>query len=64
MQYHLFMNMILKEDMRWINILRAQGKRRENVIENVIEISETSIQKLLPSYSKKKLSKALEIIVK
>ena len=30
----------------------------ENVIENVIEISEEKIKKLMPEYSKKKLAKA------
>ena len=30
----------------------------ENVIENVIEISEEKIKQLMPKYSKKKLSKA------
>ena len=34
----------------------------ENVIENVIEISEEKIKKLMPEYSKKKLSKACEIL--
>lgn len=34
----------------------------ENVIENVIEISEEKIKKLMPEYSKKKLTKACEIL--
>ena len=34
----------------------------ENVIENVIEISEEKIKRLMPEYSKKKLSKACEIL--
>ena len=34
----------------------------ENVIENVIEISEEKIKKLMPEYSKKKLAKACEIL--
>lgn len=34
----------------------------ENVIENVIEISEENIKKLMPEYSKKKLAKACEIL--
>ena len=33
-------------------------KCRRNVIENVIEISEEKIKKLMPEYSKKKLAKA------
>ena len=34
----------------------------ENVIENVIEISEETITQLMPEYSKKKISKACEIL--
>ena len=34
----------------------------ENVIENVIEISEEKIKILMPEYSKKKLAKACEIL--
>ncbi len=34
----------------------------ENVIENVIEISETKIKKRMPDYSKKKAAKAYEIV--
>ena len=34
----------------------------ENVIENVIEISEEKVKKLMPEYSKKKLAKACEIL--
>ena len=34
----------------------------ENVIENVIEISEEKIKKLMPEYSRKKLAKACEIL--
>ena len=34
----------------------------ENVIENVIEISEENIKKLMPEYSRKKLAKACEIL--
>ena len=34
----------------------------ENVIENVIEISEEKIKKLMLAYSKKKLAKASEIL--
>jgi len=35
-----------------------ERKCRRNVIENVIEISEEKIKKLMPEYSKKKLAKA------
>ena len=38
------------------------GEENENVIENVIEISEEKIKKLMPEYSKKKLAKACEIL--
>lgn len=34
----------------------------ENVIENVIEISEEKMKQLMPEYSKKKLAKACEIL--
>ena len=34
----------------------------ENVIENVIEISEEKMKQLMPEYSKKKLTKACEIL--
>ena len=34
----------------------------KNVIENVIEISEEKIKKLMPEYSKKKLAKACKIL--
>ena len=34
----------------------------ENVIENVIEISEEKVKKLMPEYTKKKLAKACEIL--
>ena len=34
----------------------------ENVIENVIEISEEKMKQLMPKYSKKKLTKACEIL--
>lgn len=36
--------------------------RDENVIENVIEISEKQIQELIPKYSKKKVAKAYQIL--
>ena len=38
------------------------AQANENVIENVIEISEEKIKKLMPEYSKKKLAKACEIL--
>ncbi len=38
------------------------AQANENVIENVIEISEEKIKKLMPEYSKKKLAKAYEIL--
>ena len=38
------------------------AQANENVIENVIEISEEKIKKLMPEYSKKKLVKACEIL--
>ena len=34
----------------------------ENVIENVIEISEKQLQEIIPEYSKKKIAKAFEIL--
>ncbi len=34
----------------------------ENVIENVIGISETQIKKRMPEYSRKKIAKAYEIV--
>ncbi len=37
-------------------------KEKENVIENVIEISEEKLKNYMPKVSKKKLEKAVEII--
>lgn len=42
--------------------LKMFKDQNKNVIENVIEISETRIKELLPEYSKKKLVKAVEIV--
>ena len=36
--------------------------KMRNVIENVIEISEEKMKQLMPEYSKKKLTKACEIL--
>ena len=43
-------------------MLKMVKKENENVIENVIEISETQIKKRMPEYSKKKIAKAYEIV--
>ena len=51
-------------------VLRGSGESydsyatqaNENVIENVIEISEEKMKQLMPEYSKKKLAKACEIL--
>ena len=42
--------------------LELKMLKDENVIENVIEISETRIKEMLPEFSKKKLVNAVEII--
>ena len=43
-------------------VMKMEKESDENVIENVIEISEEKIKQLMPKYSKKKLSKACEIL--
>lgn len=43
-------------------VMKMEKKYDENVIENVIEISEEKIKQLMPEYSKKKLAKAYEIL--
>lgn len=39
-----------------------EERENENVIENVIDISEEQIKRRLPEYSKKKVAKAYEIV--
>ncbi len=43
-------------------VMKMEKESDENVIENVIEISEEKIKQLMPEYSKKKISKACEIL--
>ena len=43
-------------------VMKMERVSDENVIENVIEISEEKIKQLIPEYSKKKLTKAREIL--
>lgn len=43
-------------------VMKMEKESDENVIENVIEISAEKIKQLMPEYSKKKLSKACEIL--
>ena len=42
--------------------LQMKKTENENVIENVIEISEKQLQEIIPEYSKKKIAKAFEIL--
>lgn len=42
--------------------LQMKKAENENVIENVIEISEKQLQEIIPEYSKKKIAKAFEIL--
>lgn len=43
-------------------VLKMIKSENENVIENVMEISEERIRELIPEYSKKKVARALEIV--
>ena len=43
-------------------VMKMERVSDENVIENVIEISEEKIKQLIPEYSKKKLTKVREIL--
>ena len=43
-------------------VMKMEQESDGNVIENVIEISEEKIKRLMPEYSKKKLAKACEIL--
>ena len=42
--------------------LQMKKAEKENVIENVIEISEKQLQEIISEYSKKKIAKAFEIL--
>ena len=42
--------------------LQMKKAENENIIENVIEISEKQLQEIIPEYSKKKIAKAFEIL--
>lgn len=43
-------------------VMKMEKESDENVIENVIEISEEKNKQLMPEYSKKKISKACDIL--
>ena len=43
-------------------VMKMEKKYDENVIENVIEISEEKMKQLMPEYSKKKPTKACDIL--
>lgn len=43
-------------------VMKMEERENENVIENVIDISEEQIKRKLPEYSKKKVAKAYEIV--
>ena len=43
-------------------VMKMEKESDKNVIENVIEISEEKMKQLMPEYSKKKLTKACEIL--
>lgn len=42
--------------------MKMEERENENVIENVIDISEEQIKRRLPEYSRKKVAKAYEIV--
>lgn len=42
--------------------MKMEERENENVIENVIDISEKRIRECIPSYSKKKAARAFEIV--
>lgn len=43
-------------------VMKMEERENENVIENVIDISEEQIKRRLPEYSRKKVAKAYEIV--